>query len=182
MPTEKSGVGNRRPLSMARQAVRFLDWVTRVAFYMSAATLAVIAVLYCMEIVLRYFFLSPTVWTRDTVTYLLCGTIFLAAPEVAKNNSHVAITIAVEMCKEKHRTRIETLLVLIAALVAGGVCWVTAIECIRLFNAGILTLGTVAVPKWWISAVIPLGFLLISLQYFSQVMDQQRRGHDRTQI
>ena len=182
MSNEKSEVGNSRPLPIAGPAMKLLDKVTKLAFYLSAATLATIVSLYCMEIVLRYFFLSPTVWSRDTVTYLLCGTILLAAPEVARTNSHVAITIAVEMCRPKTRKRIETLLALITALVAAGVCWVTAGETFRLFNSGILTLGTVAVPKWWMSIFIPIGFFLISLQYLSLAVDESRRGHDRAQI
>lgn len=182
MSNEETEAGDSRPLPIAGPAIKLLDGVTKLAFYLSAATLATIVSLYCMEIVLRYFFLSPTVWSRDTVTYLLCGTILLAAPEVARTNSHVAITIAVEMCGSKTKQRVETILALIAAVVAAGVCWVTAGETLRLFNSGILTLGTIPLPKWWMSIFIPIGFFLISLQYLTLAIDKRRRGHDRTQI
>lgn len=182
MSVNDIGGGENRPLSIVQRAIGWLDALTKLAFYLSAAILGVIVTLYCMEIVLRYFFLSPTTWTRDTVTYLLCATIFLAAPEVARNNNHVAITILVERCGDTWRRRIETALALITAAVAGGVCWVTAGQTFKLFSTGILTLGTVAVPKWWISVFIPIGLLLISLQYLSLALDERRRGHDRTHV
>lgn len=173
------GADTSRPSPLARLSLGLLDQITRIAFYLSAATLALIVILYCMEIVLRYYFLSPTVWSRDTVTYLLSATILLAAPEVARTNKHVAITLVVEMCKPVTRHRIETVLAIVAAVVAMGVCWVTAGETLRLYHSEILTLGTVAVPKWWMSIFIPIGFSLISLQYFSLAVYPTRRNHDR---
>lgn len=168
-------VGYRRPPTVIKFAINILDIITKYAAYLSAATLAIIVSLYCMEIVLRYFFLSPTVWSRDTVTYLLAGTIFLAAPDVARQNGHVAITILVEKCQPKLRNKIEFILAFAAGLVALGVCWVTFGATFKLLSSGILTLGTVPVPKWWISVFIPIGFLLIGLQFLSLAIDPYRR-------
>ncbi|MBL1421675.1 MAG: TRAP transporter small permease [Alphaproteobacteria bacterium] len=168
-------VGNSRPPNLFKTAIKFLDIVTKYVAYLSAATLAFIVCLYCMEIVLRYFFLSPTVWSRDTVTYLLAGTIFMAAPDVARQNGHVAITILVEKCRPKLRKNLEMTLACVAGVVALGVCWVTFGATFKLFDSGILTLGTVPVPKWWISVFIPIGFLLIGLQFLSLAIDPSRR-------
>lgn len=175
-------VGNRRPPNLIKSAMAILDIVTKYAAYLSAATLAVIVSLYCMEIVLRYFFLSPTVWSRDTVTYLLAGTIFMAAPDVARQNGHVAITILVEKCQPKLRKNVELILACAAGIVALGVCWVTFGATFKLFNSGILTLGTVPVPKWWISIFIPLGFLLIGLQFLSLAIDPTRRNFHKADV
>lgn len=179
---ERAGGGSSHPFYLMRYATSLLDRITRYALYLSASILAAIVVLYCMEIALRYFFLAPTVWSRDTVTYLLCASIMMAAPEVARTNGHVAITIAIEMCSEVTRVRIETFLAFVTSIVSLGVCWVTAGETIRLYNSGILTLGTVPVPKWWMSAFIPAGFLLIGLQYLALATDRVRRGNQRNHI
>lgn len=182
MSTVIKEAGSRRPPRVISLAITLIDVLTVMAYYLSAALLAVIVLLYSMEIVLRYFFLSPTVWTRDTITYLLAATISLAAPEIARINGHVAITIVLEKCSDTMRQILETGLALITALVTGGVCWITASQTARLIETGILTLGTVAVPKWWIAIFIPVGFLLISLQYLTLALDRTRRAHDRKQI
>lgn len=174
--------GGSRPHGLLSLVFSGLDLVTKFAFALSAVTLAAIVALYCMEIVCRYFFQAPTIWSRDTIVYLLSGSILLAAPEVARNNSHVAITILVDRCSPVARRRIETALALVAAAVAAGVAWVTLGETLRLQRSGILTDLTVAVPKWWISAFTPLGFSLIGLQYLSLALDPARRGRDRTTI
>ncbi|MDF1750172.1 MAG: TRAP transporter small permease subunit [Alphaproteobacteria bacterium] len=182
MLTELKEAGSHRPPRIIAVTIRLIDFLSTVAYTLSAILLAVIVMLYSMEIVLRYFFLSPTVWTRDTVTYFLAATICLAAPEIARQNGHVAITILLEMCSDRVRQFMETALALITAVVTGGVCWITAGQTARLIETGILTLGTVAVPKWWIAVFIPIGFLLVSLQYLALAFDQNRRDHDRTRI
>lgn len=181
-PDEDRETGESRSQSVWGRLLLALDLVTKAAFYLSAALLAVIVALYCMEIVLRYFFQTPTIWSRDTIVYLLSGTILLAAPDVARNNSHVAITILVERCGPRTRLWVETALALTATIVAAGVAWVTWGETQRLYSTGILTDLTVAVPKWWISAFVPFGFTLISLQYLTLALVPARRGRDKTSI
>ncbi|MCO5134930.1 MAG: TRAP transporter small permease subunit [Phyllobacteriaceae bacterium] len=178
----KTEAGGSRPRSFLHGLFQVNDLITKAAFFLSAALLAVIVALYCMEIVLRYFFQSPTIWSRDTIVYLLSGTILLAAPEVARSNGHVAITILVERSNPATQRRMETFLALITTFVALSVVWVTTGETWRLYQSGILTDLTVAVPKWWIGAFVPFGFLLLALQYLALALCPARRGHNKTSI
>ncbi|NMM45291.1 TRAP transporter small permease [Rhodospirillaceae bacterium KN72] len=174
--------GETRLPSRLTPVFRVLDWVTSFAYRVSALILLAITALYCMEIALRYFFLSPTLWTRDTITYFLCATLLLAAPQVARDNTHVAINIFVEMMPQRIKGRMETILALLTGLISGGVAWITAQDTIRLFDSNILTLTTIAVPKWWISIFIPIGFALVALQFLSLALDPTRMGHDKRQV
>lgn len=177
-----SAAGDPRLRHKLTPVFRILDGVTLGAFQASALTLLAITMLYCMEIVLRYAFGSPTLWSRDTITYLLCGMLMLAAPQVARRNTHVAITIFVDSLPDRIRGAVESTLALSTAIISGGVAWITAQETIRLMTSNILTLGTIAIPKWWISAFIPIGFALVSLQFLSFALDRSRMGQDRTQV
>ncbi|WP_418648968.1 TRAP transporter small permease (plasmid) [Thauera butanivorans] len=150
---------------------RLLDVLTRAAFYLSAVLLLAITLIYCFEIVSRYFFNSPTVWSTDTVTYFLGAMTCLAIPEVARTNRHIAVTVFVDAMHGKSKEVAQRVLHLTAGVVAGGVAWIALSETLRLYKSGILTLGTIAVPKWWISAFIPLGLALLTLHYLRFAID-----------
>jgi TRAP-type C4-dicarboxylate transport system permease small subunit len=181
-PSNDNAAGSSRLHHRLAPVFRILDAVTLAAFQISALLLLAITALYCMEIVMRYAFASPTLWSRDTITYLLCATLMLAAPQVARRNTHVAITILVDSLPGRIRRAFETTLALSTGLISGGVAWIAAQETARLMTSGILTLGTIAVPKWWIFLFIPVGFALVALQFLSLALDRSRLGHDRTQV
>ena len=168
------GGGAGRPSRILPVLLEALDRLTRLAYQISAALLGMIVVIYCTEIVMRYFFLSPTIWARDTVTYMLCAMLFLAAPEVARTNSHIAVTLLLEGLTEPARGRAERVLWIASAVVTLGVAGITLTEVMRLYDRNILTLGTVALPKWWFAVFIPLGFGLVGLQFLSLTIAPER--------
>lgn len=151
-------------------AVRWLDKLTHRAFVLSASLLISITAIYCFEIVGRYFFNSPSIWAQDTITYFLAAMISLAIPEVARTRSHIAISVIPNMLNLTREKQLGRVLALLAGLIALLVAYVTGNETFKLYTANIQTLGTVAVPKWWISAFIPTGFLLLALQYLRHAL------------
>jgi TRAP-type C4-dicarboxylate transport system permease small subunit len=157
-------------------AVRWLDRLTHGAFVLSASLLISITAIYCFEIVGRYFFNSPSIWAQDTITYFLAAMISLAIPEVARTRSHIAISVIQNMLSPSREQQLARLLALLAGLIALLVAYVTGNETFKLYTANIQTLGTVAVPKWWISAFIPTGFLLLALQYLRHALHPAADG------
>lgn len=154
-----------------RWPVRALDALTRLAFAASTCLLAAITGIYCLEIVRRYFFNAPSVWAQDTITYFLVAMICLAIPEMARSRGHIAITVLLDLLPARLRGASLRLLDAAVACVAAGLVYITGVETWKLYAGNILTLGTVMVPKWWISVFIPLGFALLGLQYLRHAIE-----------
>lgn len=145
--------------------VRLLDSLTRFGLYVSSALMLSVAALVSTEVGLRYFLNAPTHWIYDTVNYLFCAIIFLAVPELTRMKGHIAITLILETVGPGMSRRMQVVISLMAAVVCGVASYMAGVEAGKQFMRGILTLGTFAVPKWWISAFIVYGLALSSLQF-----------------
>jgi TRAP-type C4-dicarboxylate transport system permease small subunit len=146
--------------------VRLLDRLTHICYTLSGLMLLLLAVMYLMEVFLRYVLNSPTVWSIDMISYTLCAMVSMAAPELARNNMHISITLVPDGIRNRHKRRnYVRVLTCISALVIGYVVYVTGGETYKLFDRGILTVGTFMVPKWWIAVFIPVGLFLTAAQY-----------------
>ncbi len=144
---------------------RVLDLLTKVTFHISGAALAGILCLIVNEVCRRYFFNAPTTWAGDANQWLFALATMLALPEITRVKGNVAITILLERMPQRKRVFFGRLLCFVscfACLLAG---YISGNEVIRQFSMGITTNWVYPVPKWWVSAAIPVGFLLSSLQF-----------------
>lgn len=156
--TNKSKQGTR--------LLRFLDGVTRTCTAISGVLLLLIMSMYVLEVVLRYVFNTPTVWSIDTISFALAAMISMATPELARQNMHISITLVPESIRDAHkRDAYGRVLAFISAAVIGYVVYVSSMETYKLFDQGILTVGTFVIPKWWVAAFIPVGLFLTAAQY-----------------
>lgn len=146
--------------------VRLLDGITHVCYVLSGLFLLLIMLVYLSEIFLRYVLNSPTVWSIDLISYTLAAMVSMATPELARNNMHISITLVPEAIKNvQKRQNYMRVLTFLSVLVIGYVVYVTAGETYKLFQRGILTVGTFVVPKWWVSIFIPVGLFFTAAQY-----------------
>ncbi len=148
------------------QLVRLLDGITRLCYVISGLLLLLIGVVYLKEIVMRYAFNAPSVWSIDVISYTLVAMVAMAAPELARTNTHISITLVSDGIKSEHkRDRYMRVLTFISALAIAYVMYVTAGETYKLFERNILTVGTLIIPKWWVAIFVPIGLALTALQY-----------------
>ena len=146
--------------------VRLLDRITYVCYTVIGLLLLLIITAYLAEIFLRYVLGSPTVWSIDLVSYALAAMVSMAAPELARNNMHISISLVPDSIKNvRLRENYVRTLTFFSAAVIGYVVYVTGGETYKLFQQDILTVGTFVIPKWWVSVFIPVGLFLTAAQY-----------------
>lgn len=164
-----------RPASMwqrgpVHQLCRAHDLVTHLSFQLAVASLGVIAVAFCYEVVARYAFNAPTVWANPLVSYLLCALIFLALPEMTRQGAHISINILLEAMPSGPRHALSQLIRLIGL----GACllgaWITGTETGAQLVGGIQTISYFPVPKWLVSGFIPYGLLSAGLYFLRQIL------------
>jgi C4-dicarboxylate transporter, DctQ subunit len=143
----------------------FLDAVTKLCLWLSALSLAAILLLVVNEVVMRYFFNSPTTWSMDINQWLFALTVMMALPEVTRVNGNVAITILIERMPEKRRNVASRMILLVSFVACMVAFYIAGTETLRQFNSAITTTWVHPIPKWWISICIPFGFLLSGLQF-----------------
>ncbi|AJE46812.1 TRAP dicarboxylate transporter subunit DctQ [Celeribacter indicus] len=139
--------------------------LSKAAFVLASAALAVIVASFAYEVVMRYFFNAPTRWASDLVSFLLLSAVFLAAPWLTREGGHVSITLLPDLLPEAWSRRIVAAGFLAAAAVCLWAGWIVAGEVRILYARGTMTLSAVPAPKWWFTALILFGFVNSALYF-----------------
>ena len=147
-----------------------LCFLSRFMLFISGAALGIIVFCYCFEVAARYFFNSPTIWAHDIATSLLCVVIFFAAPEITKSSGHISISFLQEAISKKSKIIIVKVIQLISFAACSIGCIVNFTQNIHQFRNGIKTMGTIIMPKWWISIFITLGLAVTALIFLQQFL------------
>ena len=156
--------------------LRLHDAVTRAGFVAGAAALIAIFALYNFEVAARYFFNSPTKWSGDMVTYLLCVMIGLLLPELTRAKSHIAITFVGERLGPLGRRRLGAVLSLVSGVVCLVAAWIVGDETVRLYVNKIETIASFIVPKWWLGAFLTYGLASSGFYFLRLSLADVRAG------
>ncbi len=152
-------------LPILKRMGRALDQLTKVAYHISGVALAGILILIINEVFRRYFFNAPTTWSGDANQWFFALATMLALPEITRVNGNVAITILLERLPYGKRVLWGRVLALVSCFACFLAVYISGTEVVRQYSMGITTNWVYPIPKWWVSAAIPIGFLLSSLQF-----------------
>lgn len=158
--------GTTHPLLVIfNPVVKLLDLITRLTSYLSALALVGILVLTIKEVAMRYFLNAPSNWANEANQWFFALAVMLVIPEIARTNGHIAISVLLDRMPHKKREVAFRIIAVLSFVMCLSACYVTGMETLRQYNFGIETVWVNPIPKWWISIVIPFGFLLTSLQF-----------------
>jgi len=145
---------------------RLLDSITRLSLYLSGIALFLLLFSYIFEVVMRYFFDMPTTWSYDLGKAFLCTSVMLALPDITRNRGNITIDVLLEQLPPTILEKVKQLITLVCFGICLATAWICFDETLRQYTANIETFWNNPVPKWWISSLIPFGFLLSGLQFF----------------
>lgn len=153
---------------------RVVERLAELAGYTSAVAILLAVLVVCYAVLLRYFIGASTVWQTELSVYLLVYATFVGGAYGLKHGDHVSVDLVVLKLPEGVRHLVR----LVAAVLGLALA---------------LVVGVLAVPWWWEAAVtgersgtawnpplllpyaiLPLGMLLVGLQYLVVVADAVR--------
>lgn len=157
------------------RAERLVERLSKLAGYTSAVMILLAVLVICYGVLLRYFIGASTVWQTELSVYLLVYATFVGAAYGLRHGDHVSVDLIVQRLPGKSREVVR----LLATVLGLGL---------------VLVVGVLAVDWWWEVvqsgrrsgtawnpplllpyAILPLGMLLVTLQYLVLVADAVRR-------
>jgi TRAP-type C4-dicarboxylate transport system permease small subunit len=147
-----------------RLLLRLHSLITDVGYLAAALGLVGMGLLYCMEVVFRYFLNSPTRWSLETITWLMLIGTFLAIPHASRAGMHISVTLLADLYP-RHARRILTAMNAIGFVLCAFIAWISWSENVAQYAGSIETIGNIPIPKWWLSAFITYGFGNSALWY-----------------
>ena len=167
IPDQVETTTRGRPLlqSVLSGTTGILDHVTKLSFVLSGLALAAILILTLKEVAMRYFFNAPTTWANDVNQWFFALAVMLVLPEITRTNGHIAISVLVDRLPHGKKNVMCRVIALLSFLMCLAAFYISGVETFRQYTYGIATIWVSPIPKWWISIVIPFGFLLSALQF-----------------
>jgi len=121
------------------------------------------------EVVMRYFFGNPTSWVSDFNLYFIVYITMLGAAWLLKKDEHVKIEILVSRMARGTRRVMKAITSMMGAVVSGVMFWYSFQMTLGAFQMKSVFFKAVIVQRWIVFWVIPMGFLLLAIQFLRNV-------------
>jgi TRAP-type C4-dicarboxylate transport system permease small subunit len=123
---------------------------------------------------IRYFFQQPTIWQIELAVYLLMVSTFAAAPAALHHNTHVTIDFLTEKIKDRQRNILYIIAGIFGILFALALAERSFLMWYEAYESDWRS-DTVWGPKLvYPYAIIPLGMIWFSVQYFIEIGNRTR--------
>jgi TRAP-type C4-dicarboxylate transport system permease small subunit len=154
--------------------IRILDWACAALAVVASSLFLFLTFSICYSIFTRTLGLPSPVWTVQYDEYAMLWITFLGTAWLLARNRHVSIELVVSRFGEKGKRVFGTIHDFLGVILCVTLCYYSALCTWDHFRRGVIDVQGVDVPKAYILAVIPLGFLLLSLQFIRRIVDDFR--------
>jgi len=145
---------------------RFFDKLTEVLAALAGVILVFITAAVCYTIGMRYLFTKTTIWVMQTTEYALLWIVFLATTWLLREKGHITTDLIYTHLSDKTKYYLDCIMFVVGGLVCAimvyfGIDYMR--ECIL---KGVTDVRAVTIPKWTIFIIIPVGSILLTIQFF----------------
>ncbi|MBA4790629.1 MAG: TRAP transporter small permease [Rhizobiales bacterium] len=162
---------------MLRAFLYSVDTLSKAAAIVAGLLLAAAMIVTVEMIFLRYAFRAPTIWQTDFVVFSATAAVFLGAPYVLLTRGHVGVDVIELMVAPPLRRALG----LAGALLGLVFCLAMTVASLLFFHEAYVnewrTSSVAAIVLWVPLLPLPVGFLLLSLQYVAEIVRRLNGSH-----
>ncbi len=141
-----------------------IDKISDTAGRLAGWMFFVIGIFIVYEVIARYVFLSPTIWSEEMSRFLQIWATYLAAAHVLRKRQLIAIDIIVHAGGPKLRRFCESLALLVISIFCLVAVYFGSGIVIDSIRIGRASSSMLAVPSWLTELAVPIGFGLLLIQ------------------
>lgn len=129
-----------------------------------ATLLAAMTLLTFTQVILRYVFNSGWVWSLEATTYLFAALVLIGMSYGVRTQAHIAVDLLVKRFPKRIRRYVALFAVACCLAYALMMLYGSSVFVQRLFILG-NDARDVPLPKWVLTATMPLGFFLLGTRF-----------------
>lgn len=157
------------------------DFIIESLSYLAGIIVLVITFVVSVSAVMRYLGFRPPLWAFQFTEYALLWFTFLGAAWLLREEGHISIDTIVSRLKRKTRRKLNIIDNVLGFLVSSIVFWFGTLHTIDLFQRGIMEVKGVIVPKGPLFLIIPIGGLVLAVQFGRQFINNLRSNSENTE-
>lgn len=135
-----------------------------------ALLLATMTILTFVQVVLRYVFNHGFVWALEANTYMFGWLIMIGVSYGIRVHSHIGVDFAVKALPRVWQRAAGLLGIVFCLLYAGIMLDGSYTYLYKLWRLGVMA-EDIDLPRWLLSIILPLGFLLLAVRLIQQAID-----------
>jgi TRAP-type C4-dicarboxylate transport system permease small subunit len=137
----------------------------------AALAISAIMAIVTVDVVLRYLFNAPLVWSYDLIGIFLVPLMFFFAVSLTfSSNHHIAVDIVYLRMSPATRRVARLAIAVLALAVFAPIAWLAAVGTLAKFQADEAISGTILWPTWIPSAFMFVGCLLLCLRFLGDAI------------
>ena len=141
---------------------RIIDYLAIVAIVLMAFAWLLV----CVEVFIRYFLDRSIVWSAELTGYILVHITFLSTTWLLKREGHVNVDIVLNQLNPQNRAFLNMSTSFLCVILCLAITWFTAEALWLSAQQGLhMVEHFLMPPKWAVHAVIPVGSLLLMVQF-----------------
>ena len=157
-----AAVGDQKPIN---RVSAWLAWAETVLIFLSSVAMASIMFVLMADVVLRYVFHAPLVWSYDLIGLYLVGAVFFfALPDTMQQHGHIALDVFVPLFPNRLRHASQSLGFGISTLLLAAITWLEYGEALDAFLSDDRIAGVIPFQTWVAHAVLTVGMGLLVLR------------------
>jgi len=162
-------------LSIITKAIHRVTWMAEI---LAEIGLVGLFLLVLHEVIVRYVFDAPTLFSVELSEYLLILVAFMSIGWVLKEDRHVAVSFVMDRMPEKVRLGMKLLTSVLTMAFLAIIVWQGSRTVLTAFRGNYHSSSLLEFPMWIPYLLIPLGALVMSLQYIVTIINliQSFRG------
>jgi TRAP-type C4-dicarboxylate transport system permease small subunit len=126
------------------------------------------------SVVIRYIHLKPPIWILQYTEYALLWITFLGAAWLLRKGGHIRIDTVITRLGPKTQSIIEVIIAVLGFVVCIIIVWFGTEKTLEFYQRGILDVKAVIVPLYPLFLIIPLGGLLLLLQFGRNIYNRMK--------
>jgi C4-dicarboxylate transporter DctQ subunit len=153
-------------MSFKKRFWNVFDKVLDVMAALAGAILIFITAAVCYTIGMRYLFTKTTIWIMQTTEYALLWIVFLATTWLLREGGHITTDLIYTHLNTKTKHILDCIMFAIGGLACAIMVYFGIDYTHECILKGVTDVRAVTVPKWTIFIIIPIGSILLTIQFF----------------
>ncbi len=132
----------------------------------------------CYSIGLRYLFTRTTIWILQTTEYALLWIVFLSTGWLLREGGHITTDILTSQLPTRVRRILDGVMFIVGGLTCALLVYLGLVHTLDCISHQVTDVRAVTVPKAAVFFIIPLGSLLLTIQFLRMAWDRLVRRHE----
>ena len=151
---------------MIVQLRTFIEKSNRMLGIVSGMGILLMGMIIAYEVVCRYVFNSPTIWTQEVSIYLFMWTMLAASSYTLQTGKHVRVDLLIERMQIKTRKLFDG----VTGVIGMIYCAIISVQAFQMLMVSVqygkLSATPLRVPLWIPQSALLIGFVLLTFQFF----------------